>query len=186
MLNTACAKTAHLPNVTFAHLDMRRLPQNDFMQQFDGAYSNFGALNCLQDWQPLAKWLAERLKSGSTLGFGVMNPFCLWEIGWHSLHLNFKTAFRRFRRQNLFQLNTGEAINITYPSVNRLKREFAPYFDFVTVKALGVFLPPSDIYGVIEKRPRFYHTLINLEKALANYHPLKLTGDHYWIEFRKI
>ncbi|MFN8447317.1 MAG: hypothetical protein U0521_01630 [Anaerolineae bacterium] len=41
--------------------------------------------------------------TGGIAAFGVMSPLCLWEIGhWHGLHGDFRTAFRRLRRDTTF------------------------------------------------------------------------------------
>lgn len=71
MLNAARAKTAGNPLVSVDKLDLRKLPQ-DASANFDGVYSNFGPLNCLDDWQPLAAWLAQRIRPGGIAGFSLL------------------------------------------------------------------------------------------------------------------
>lgn len=177
MLDTAHAKTQGTPLVTVAKLDLKQLPANE-ARQFDGVFSNFGALNCLDDWRPLAAWLASHVKRGGVAAFGVMSPLCLWEIGWHGAHGDFKTAFRRLRADTRFN-----GISIRYPSIRRLTRDFAPHFRRVHVEALGLFLPPSDVYGVLEKRPRLLRPLMALERRFGHLAPS--LADHYWVEFRR-
>ncbi len=180
---------------------------------FDGVFASFGPLNCLPDWKPLAAWLAERVKPGGVAAFGVMSPLCLWEVLWHSAHGDFRTAFRRWRRAGAifeplplspytergksphprsFSLRArGEeqpyltAIPIQYPTIRRLTRDFAPCFRRMHVEPLGVFLPPSDVYGVIEKRPHLLKRLVSLEERFGKYGQLALLADHYWIEFER-
>jgi SAM-dependent methyltransferase len=74
---------------------------------------------------------------------------------------------------------------IYYPSIRRLIRDFAPYFRRVHVEPLGVFLPPSDVYGVLEKRPRLLRALTRLDDSIGRWRALALLADHYWIEFRR-
>jgi SAM-dependent methyltransferase len=193
MLAAARQKTAGNPLVQVEHLDLQTvgtpfwastpLPN---VNMFNGAFSNFGPLNCLFDWKPLAQWLAEHIKPGGVAAFGVMSPFCLWEIGWHGLHGNFKTAFRRLRKKSTFQADSNaQAIPIHYPTIQRLTQDFAPWFRQTHIEGLGVFLPPSDAYGVIEKRPRLLQTLMKLEQCLGYSPKLALFADHYWIEFER-
>ncbi len=153
---------------------------------FDGAFANFGPVNVLADWKPLAGWLAEQVRPGGVVGLGVMGPLCLWEMGWHSLHGDFRTAFRRLDGRASFQAeDLAEPVTIYYPSITRLKRDFAPFFHCAHVEAVGLFLPPSDVYGMVEKRPRLLRLLTALEARFARFAPLAHFADHYWIEFEK-
>ena len=178
MLDAARAKTANQPLVQFEPLDLADLPST--FPAFDGAFANFGVINCISDWHPLAAWLADRLPVGGIAGFGVMSPLCLWEIGWHSLHGNFWTAYRR-----LGSTTTFGNLPIHYPSIRRLTDDFAPHFRRVHVEPLGLFLPPSDVYGVIERRPRLLRVLTSLDRSLSRVRQFALFADHYWIEFRR-
>lgn len=204
MLDIARAKSAHLPNARFERLDLSQLPGAGGAEQvrvlertqlamslpdamlFDGVFSNFGALNCLEDWRPLAAWLAAHIKPGGVAAFGVMSPFCLWEVGWHSAHGDVKTAFRRLRKGGAAFQPTAHtpALTIHYPTMRRLAHDFSPYFRRVYVDGLGLFLPPSDVYSVIEKRPRLLAALTALESRFARFAPA--LADHYWIEFHRL
>jgi hypothetical protein len=209
MLEMARAKTAGNPLVRVEKLDLNALnprhplPQregekdkgskhSDDLQsilstEFNGVFANFGVLNCVNDWRPLATWLAERVQPGGVIAFGIMSPLCLWEMAWHGLHGNFRTATRRLRKTTTFQPDsTSEAISIAYPSIHRLTRDFAPYFKRGLVEGLGLFLPPSDVYGVIEKRPRLLKRLTWLEARVAPLPLFAAFADHYWIEFVRV
>ncbi|MCA9907403.1 MAG: class I SAM-dependent methyltransferase, partial [Anaerolineae bacterium] len=100
MLTATRAKLAGAAHVRVERLDLHDLSQTDSLEgaQVDLVFANFGVLNCLADWRPLAAWLAQRLRLGGRAAFGVMPPLCLWEIGWHALHGEFDVAFRRWRR----------------------------------------------------------------------------------------
>lgn len=192
MLESARAKTASNTLVQVKRLDLREIAvsgqQSAFSEkQFDGVFSNFGPLNCLEEWRTLANWLSVRVKTGGIVGLGVMSPLCVWEPLWHGLHGNFKTATRRWGKNTVFQPDAvSEPITVTYPSISRISRDFAPHFRRVYVQPLGLFLPPSDVFGVIEKRPRLLKTLMGLEKRFGHSAWLSPFADHYWIEFQKI
>jgi SAM-dependent methyltransferase len=189
MLATACAKVGNNPLITFANLDLRSLSVSDShleTDNFSGVFSNFGPLNCLDDWRPLAMWLAPQMKSGGIVGLGVMSPLCIWEPLWHGLHRDFKTATRRWHKTTTFQIDdSAEPITVRYPTIRRFTQDFAPYFKRTYVQGIGLFLPPSDVFGVIEKRPRLMHRLMNLETRFSRYQWLAPFADHYWIEFQK-
>jgi SAM-dependent methyltransferase len=188
MLKVAREKTQHQPLVRVEHLNLKypALPDEPAPfskdmknQQFDGVFSNFGALNCLDSWNLMALWLSNRVKRKGIVAFGVMSPYCLWELLWFGLHGDFKTALRRLRG------SAFEGIPIAYPTVNRLTQEFAPFFKRVSVKPLGLFLPPSNTFAVVEKRPKLLQRLTNLEERFGDMSLLSMLADHYWIEFEK-
>jgi SAM-dependent methyltransferase len=188
MLAIAHEKTQHESRVCVLPLDLNALPENssDFNQSFDGAFANFGVLNCLSEWQSLALWLSQRITSGGVLGFAIMPPFCAWEMLWHSGHGDFKTAFRRWRKMTTFQPTPDATpMQIIYPTVRHITRSFAPHFERIHIMPVGVFLPPSDIYGIIEARPSLLAGLRRLEQIAGQISPLALFADHYWIELRR-
>jgi SAM-dependent methyltransferase len=155
-----------------------------FSETFDGAFSNFGPLNCTRDWDHVAVFLAKHIRRGGKVGLGVMSPFCIWEIFWHSLHLDFATAFRRLNRQSTAHLPDGSQLKVFYPSIRQLTYIFESHgFRRQHVSGIGVFLPPSDAFRVVEKRPGVARLLMRLEVALAHRWPFRTWADHYWIEF---
>lgn len=190
MLDIARGKLAGCPLARVERLDLRSLPQALLSARevalFDGAFSNFGALNCLHDWQPLAAWLAAQIRPGGVAAFGVMSPLCLWEPLWHGLRGDWRTATRRWRQPAAFQpTSDSEPILIYYPSIRRLTRAFAPAFRRVHVQPLGVFLPTSDAFSAFEKRPRLLNRLLWLDGRLGRARLLASFADHYWIEFQR-
>ncbi len=186
MQQIATEKNQHLNHVTIQPLDLKDLPDRQFQQEFDGVLSNFGALNCLQDWKPLAEWLSARVKSGGTLAFAIMSPFCVWETLWHGSHLDFAVATRRWKTNTTFTSHDSTSIFITYPTVKRLTNDFEPFFQRTRIQPLGLFLPPSDVYPVIEKRKKLLNILTKFDDAFATNSKLALFADHYWIEFERI
>jgi len=160
-------------------LDLAQLPDWNG-HQFDGVFSNFGALNCLADWQPLAQWLSDKVPSGATVCLGIMAPFCAWEFMWHMIHGKFDIALRRVRGDDFGDLR------ITYPTIRRITDDFSPDFRRVHVSPLGLFLPTSGLFDVVQKRPRLMTTLSTLEKRFQDVSQLALFADHYWIEFEKL
>lgn len=183
MLESAAAKTGDESHIRLALLDMAHLPDSPpppLDGLFDGVFASFGPLNCLDEWQTLASWLAARVRPGGSAAFGVMSRYCLWEVGWHGMHGDFKTARRRWRGSATFN-----GIAIHYPTPAQLTRSFAPTFKRETVLPLGIALPPSDVYGIVARRPRLLRGLLALERALGRVGPLAQFADHYWIEFRR-
>lgn len=186
MLAAARAKLADNPLVQVERLDLQGLSASSYQPSvFAGVFSNFGAVNCLSEWRTLAAWLNECIQPGGIVGLGVMSPLCLWEPLWHGLHGNLATATRRWKRQGATFNTNGSPITIHYPTIRRLQRDFSEWFTCTAVRPLGVFLPPSDVYGAIEKRPRLLGMLMGLEQHFGHWTVLAPFADHYWIEFKR-
>lgn len=186
MLAQAHHKTRDLPLVTCAQLDLNVLPDKGFDGPYSGVLANFGVLNCVLDQSALAAWLAARIRPGGVAAFAVMSPHTLWEIGWHVLHLNLRQATRRLRGPAIFQPDAETRIEIHYPGPNRLAQDFTPMFRQTALTGLGLFLPPSEMFAVVEKRPALLRTLSGLDNRLTSMRVLARFADHYWIEFARI
>lgn len=183
MLAVARAKIGTDLPVIFAHLDLNALSPAVFCDNlYDGAFASFGPINAVADLSALAAWLATRVRAASLICLGVMGPLCLWEIGWHTLHGDFRTAKRRLSGQAQFTPPNSPAMTVYYPSIRALTRAFAPWFVRSHVESLGLFLPPSDVYSAIERCPRLLRLLTALETHLAGVPLLARFADHYWIE----
>jgi SAM-dependent methyltransferase len=186
MLDIARQKNASQPRIQFAQLDLNALSDSGFDGPFAGVYANFGVMNCVDDLPTLARWLATRTAPGARLGFAVMSPICLWEIGWHGVHGDFRTAFRRLRKNAVFTTEEGESIYVHYPTPKQFRQTFAPYFRQTHLQPLGIALPPSEIYAAVEKRPALLPLLTALERPLERVSLLSRFADHYWIELERV
>jgi SAM-dependent methyltransferase len=143
---------------------------------FDGVFSNFGGLNTVGTWRPLADALARRVRPGGWTVLVVMGPICPWEIGWHLLHLKPGTALRRWRAA--VPVRVGAAtIPVWYPPPGRLRRAFAPWFRGRALYSLGFWLPPSYLGHLPERWPRLFRLLDGFERRMAR--RLAGWGDHY-------
>lgn len=184
MIAQTRAKIGDHAGVMLAALDINAPPDHFGDRLFAGVYANFGVLNCAHDLPLLARWLAARLTPNAKAGFCVMSPWCLWETLWQTAHLNIRTAFRRWRGSASFKPHPDvEEIRVFYPTVRQISRAFAPYFRREHVMPIGLFLPPTDVYGALEKRPRLLDRLAALDDRFASSSILANFADHYWIEF---
>jgi ubiquinone/menaquinone biosynthesis C-methylase UbiE len=172
------------PHISFHALDLNALPDADFDGPYDAVLANFGVLNCVADRAALAAWLEARVKPGGTLAFGVMSPTCAWEIGWNLAHLRPRAALRRARPAR-FATETG-ALTVTYPSPRALVGEFGAVWRMTRLLPLGLFLPPSELFGVVEAHPALLERLKRWEARAVDSRwasSLARLADHYWIEF---
>jgi hypothetical protein len=150
--------------------------------EYDGVFSNFGGLNTIGEWRPLAQSLAQLVKPGGKVVLVPMGPVCPWETGWYVMHGRFQEAFRRFKKVS--QANIGSAtIPIWYPSARRLRAAFGPWFRHLETRSLGFWLPPSYLDHLVNRWPGLFSGLNEFEAATA-----RLTsgwGDHYIICFER-
>lgn len=185
MLDITRRKTADTARVRVAQLDLNALESRALNARYDGAYSSFGAWNCVHDRAQATAWLAQRVKAGGALALGIMSPLCAWEIGWHVLKGKFDIAFRRWRVSEFAPDPQAPPVRVTCPSIRTLKRELAPYFTLMYVQPLGLFLPPTALYGVLDKRPQWRDRLMRWERVAMRQTWLALLADHYWAVFRR-
>lgn len=184
MREIASARLAEFSQAQVLPLDLNALGDRPLDGNYQLAFANFGVFNCVHDFRLTARWLAGQVSAGGTVALCIMAPRCLWETLWHGAHGDFRTAFRRWRKSVVFHTDTGD-IAIRYPSVARVTRAFTPYFRRSRVLPVGFFLPPSDIYPVLERRPRILSRLMRLDNATRDWPALANFSDHYWIELTR-
>jgi hypothetical protein len=153
---------------------------------FDGVYSNYGALNCISlgEWLALVAALTRVVKPGGSIGLCVIGRLCPWEMLWHGANLHFKTAFRRLSGHTIAHLD-GRYFPVYYPTPGQIRRAFGMNWQLQRLMAVGVFLPPSDLYTGVGRHPALAKRLLRLENATAARWPFKYLGDHYWLELRR-
>lgn len=180
MLEITRKRLAGHPSAAVAPFDFNHLPAESYTGPFDLVLADFGALNLLEDWRPLAEWLIPRVSSGGVLCVAVMTRFCLWETAWNLLHFKPRRAARRWGGSSTF----GD-LTVTYPLIMHVVRAFLPEFRLTQKRGLGVFLPPSEMFGVIEKRPRLLKTLTRLDGWCWERGVGAGIADHTWIELTR-
>ncbi|HWP03630.1 MAG TPA: class I SAM-dependent methyltransferase [Gemmatimonadaceae bacterium] len=151
---------------------------------YDGAYSNFAALNCLQDLRPFAASLAPFLRPGAPVLLVMFGPCSVGEIIVQLLHANGRAAFRRFSNGAVAASIAGHAFTVRYPSPRIVARELAPHFRLIRTSGIGVFVPPSAAEPAISRYPRLLRLLERLDAALSG--PLAWMADHVLLHFRRV
>lgn len=154
---------------------------------FDGAFSNFGALNCVRDLNSMAQDLAALLRPGATALLCWMGPFCLWETLWYLMRAEPKKAIRRWHRQGITaRVDGGIPITVYYPSVRSLARAFAPQFHIRSIKGIGLTVPPSYLEPFARRFPHFLNAAVFADSILGRCAGLRILADHILIRFERI
>lgn len=155
-------------------------------ERFDGAFSNFGPMNCVEDLSQFARDLAQLLRPGATALLCWMNPCCLWEIVWYFAHGNTDKAFRRLRRGPVTARITDEAsVDVHYPSVHFAARTFAPEFQLESVKGIGVAVPPSYLEPWVARHQRWMRFCELSDLWLGRCPGVRLLADHVLVRLRR-
>jgi SAM-dependent methyltransferase len=152
-----------------------------FEPPFDGAFSNFGGLNCVDDLEAVARRLAPCLKPGAPLLLCIMGPSVPWEWAWYLLHREPKKAFRRWTRGGV----PWRGITIRYPSIGAARRAFQPDFHARRVAGVGTFLPPTYAEPWAARHPRLLNFLERWERRLERCPPIPHLADHYLLELER-
>jgi SAM-dependent methyltransferase len=102
--------------------------------RWDGAISNFGALNCIADPGVIAEPLARLIRPGGYLALCVFGKFCLRE----TLHFLFRGQLRKAtRRWTVFAHSASLDIDVYYPSARQIQRALAPAFVLMRTAGIG-------------------------------------------------
>jgi 2-polyprenyl-3-methyl-5-hydroxy-6-metoxy-1,4-benzoquinol methylase len=178
------AAEAQNASVEFRLLPTERLAQVG-RQQFDGAFSNFGGLNCVEHTGPVAAELAKLLKPGAPMILCLANQFCAWEMLWYALQGNWGKAFRRRRRVGVVASLGLSRVNVWYPTVSELLRTFAPWFRLKSYRGIGVCVPPSYLEHWVRRHSSFFRACEKLDGAIARWPVFRSTGDHVLLHFER-
>ena len=153
---------------------------------FDGAFSNFGALNCIRDLDLLVRNLGILLKPGATALLCLMGPCCLWEISWYLMHGNPRKAFRRLSCGEVTgHLTEQTSVGVYYPSVRKLARIFAPEFRLKSFKGIGVSVPPSYLEPWANRFPRLLRLGTRVDSVLGQSPGFRALADHILLTFER-
>ncbi len=184
MLAVARKKCAGLP-VDFACLDLTKLVLRRWdlgVGSFDGAFSNFGGLNLLDDYRPVAAFLAALIRPGGMLMLVVMGRWCAWEILWHLGHLAPHTAFRRLPRGGAEVQVGASRLRVYYPKLSELRTTFeGSGFRWVQARPLGLLLPPSYLEPLTKQRWFPFDLFARWDRSLS----WPLWGDHTIVELTR-
>jgi SAM-dependent methyltransferase len=152
---------------------------------FDGAFSNFGPLNCLPDRRPLAAALAAWVRPGGRVVLVVMGPCCPWELAWHLAHGDVRTAVRRWRSGALAHAGAGSTVRVWYPSPARVRAELGSSFRPLATVGIGALLPPTELSRMVERWSGAFQRLAAAERRWGRTFPWTWLNDHYAAVFER-
>lgn len=150
---------------------------------FDGAYSNFAALNCVADLRAVARGLAALLRPGAPALLVLFGQFPPGEVVVQLARGDPRTAVRRLARAPVPARLGGVDFTVHYPSPRKVAGAFAPEFRRVRTRGVGIFVPPSAAEPAISAHPRLLRALEALDRIAEA--PLALLGDHVLVHLER-
>ena len=153
---------------------------------FDGALSNLGVLNCVENLRDMARDLAALLKPGASALLCWMGPYCAWETIWYLAHGKPRKAFRRLSREGVTaRLSDGAFVHVRYPTVGALARTFAPEFRLESVKGIGVAVPPSYLEPWAQRHPSLLQFCERADSLMGRCPGIRVLGDHVLVRLQR-
>jgi ubiquinone/menaquinone biosynthesis C-methylase UbiE len=153
--------------------------------QFDGIYSNFGAINCVPDLRAAAREMARLCKPRGRFVASVIGKFVPWEMAMYASRFQFKRAFLRLTNDAVSVPLRGETVWMRYYSPREFYNQFAGDFCLVALRALNLFLPPPYLIHIYERHRKLFAPLGYLDDSLDGAPVLRNLGDHFLIELQK-
>ena len=155
----------------------------DGSPSFDAAFSNFAALNCLDDLEPQRRAHARLVRPGGTaflVLFGIASP---GEILTETLRGRPTQAFRRFQRGAVAARLGGQSFTVRYHRSAMVKAAMRPWFRLQRRYGIGIFVPPSAAEPWISRHPGLLRLCEKLDLLAAG--PFALLGDHILYRFER-
>lgn len=147
---------------------------------FDGAISNFGALNCVSDLDGVAPALGRLVRSGGHVAICVAGTCCAWETVHYLVRGEYSKAFRRWNPRGC---DASIGVHVNYPSVRRLARVFRQDFRLSRWYGIGLCVPPSYVSGISETN---IGRLAAIDRRLAHQPALRAFADHRLLVFQRV
>lgn len=152
---------------------------------FDGVFSNFSGLNCVEDLAQVRQNLAGLLKPGAPAVLCMLGRFVPWEILWFLMHGDTGKAMRRLRVNGCCDADAS-ALKVHYYSRPGIVRSFAPEFRLCRWKGLGIALPPSYMENWARRFPKVTSALDGADRLLGSLQGFRNMADFVLLEFERV
>lgn len=154
---------------------------------FDAACSNFGPLNCVPNLAAAARLIADRVRPGGVLIASVIGRVCPWEIAWYGSRGDWPRLRVRFARDLVAVPLNGRTVWTNYYTPAEFEETFAAAgFRRVSLRALGLFVPPPYMDAFAARHPALIARLQRLDDRVGAWPGFRAWGDHFLIVLKKV
>lgn len=183
-LQMNAAKEIAEGKIEFQQADFSGIGQID-RSRFDAVISNFGGLNCINDFKQLSADLSAKLKTGGKFIAVVMNRICPWEILYYLLKLSPKKAFRRFKKEGIDGAIDDQFVKTFYFSPTRFADDFKEHFTIEKIYAHGLYTPSPYMLGIYKRIKPIVKIWMKIDELVKGIFPFNRFGDHFIIILKK-
>jgi SAM-dependent methyltransferase len=153
---------------------------------FDAACSNFGPLNCVPSLPESARLIAGRIRGGGVLVASVIGRVCPWELALYCWRRNWPRLRVRFGDEAVPVPLNGRTVWTRYYTPAAFEQAFAAAgFMRVSLRALGLFVPPPYMQAFAARHPALIDRLQWLDDRLGDRPGFRQWGDHFLMVLRK-
>ncbi len=178
------ANDAHLSQrVEFRVLENENIGALGGEAPFDGGFSSFSGLNCVEDLPAVARVLASLLPPGARFIAGMTGRLVPWEIAWFLAHGRPDKALRRLRQDNA-DFNAGP-VQVHVYSVGKIASAFAPGFQLRSWDGVGIAVPPSYMEHWARRFPRVTKALAEVDWHIGRLPLFRNLADGVLLEFER-
>jgi ubiquinone/menaquinone biosynthesis C-methylase UbiE len=154
-----------------------------YLSPFDGAFSNFAALNCVSDLTPVANALARLVRPAGRALLVLFGTACMGEVIVQLVRRDVASAFRRRARGDVAARLGGQDFVVRYHRGSELSRAMHPWFRLVARRGVGLFVPPSAAEPWISGYPHIVAFMERADRLVSR--PLAAFGDHVLYDFER-
>lgn len=174
-------------NVDLRVLAAENLAEIEQEGPFDGVFSNFGALNCVEDLNAVGQDLGRLLKPGGTALLCFLGPSCIWEVVWYLLKAKPRKAFRRWRSAGTTaELAPESRIQVRYYGVRSMARIFAPSLRLRSWRGIGLLVPPSYVELFAKRLPALLQLAEWADSLLTRCPVIRAGSDHILVKLERV
>lgn len=147
-------------------------------KSFDGIYSTYGAINCVENLSDIPDAFHSLLKADGSLVMGIYNRLCASEFVGYALKLKLPSALARIKKYS----KEGESrfcIDVYSYTLREISNIFEQYFSLVQVQGVPVLIPPSNFVNYVEKFQRKLDFIKKVDNWFGSRWPFYGLGDHF-------
>lgn len=152
---------------------------------FDAVVSNFGGLNCINDFTKLSGDISAKLNPHGKFIAVVMNKYCPWEIFYYVLRLDFKNAFRRLNKNGVMAELNGNKVLTFYFIPKEFAKKFGENFILEKIYTLGYNTPPPYLIGIYNRLKPIVKLFMKIDEAVKGMFPFNRFGDHFIVVMKR-
>jgi ubiquinone/menaquinone biosynthesis C-methylase UbiE len=152
---------------------------------FDATVSNFGGLNCINDFSKLSGDLAAKLNPRGKFIAVVMNKYCPWEMLYYMLRLDFRNAFRRLNKNGVMAELNGNKVLTFYFTPKEFAKKLEENFSVEKIYTLGYNTPPPYLAGIYNKVKPVVKLFMKIDELIKGIFPFNRLGDHFILVMKK-